>query len=293
MTTRNALTPLVIAGPTASGKSRLAIDLALRHRGEIICADSRQFYAGMAIGTACPNDDDMRRVPHHGYGSVDPSTDKMDAGAFVEFARRTIADVQSRGMRPVLVGGTGLYLRALYYGLGDVPKASPEITLALEARVKRQGLSHLYDELSDVDPESAATIKSNDHYRIIRALEIYAVTGEKPSALRRSFKEGSVTQQAHWLYKKPERTKLVETIAERVVAMFEQGLIDEAVVLRQRLSKDHWALNVMGYQEALMVYDGQISLVDGQKKTATRHRQYAKRQFTWFNKENFYQLVIS
>src|SRR5688572_25955322 len=124
---RSSLTPLVLAGPTASGKSSLALGLAKKHHGEIICADSRQFYARMAIGTARPSDDDMKAVAHHGYGILDPKTDKIDAGFFVDFAKRTIADVQARHKRPILVGGTGLYIRALHYGLRDVPKSQKSI----------------------------------------------------------------------------------------------------------------------------------------------------------------------
>lgn len=293
MTTTFHLIPLVIAGPTASGKSSIALDLAERNDAEIICADSRQLYRGMAIGTACPTDDERARVVHHGYGSIDPAHEKMDAGAFVNFAQRMIHDVTARKKRPILVGGTGLYLRSLYYGLGDVPKTDASITDELYARALREGVAPLFQELAALDPDSVLTIKSTDTYRIVRALEIYAVTGRKPSTVRQSFKEGTSKLRAHWVYKKPDRAALIKRIEDRVAAMFDHGLIDEAKELRARLPQNHWALSVMGYDEALQVLDGKMSLEDAKIKTAIRHRQYAKRQFTWFNKESFYRFVIS
>ncbi len=287
------LMPLVIAGPTASGKSSLALTLAERFRGEIVCADSRQFYAGMSVGTACPSEEDMHRVPHHGYGSLDLLQQKFDAGAFVKFALDTISEVQKRGKRPILVGGTGLYLRSLYYGLGDVPKSDSTIARALQLRAHGEGFYKLYQELLLIDPLSAQTIKSNDSYRIIRALEIFAVTGKQPSSLRQSFQESEPQLKAHWVYKKPSRPELMHKIASRVVEMFNHGLVDEALALRRRLPPDHWALTVMGYHEALQYHDGILSRAHAEEKTAIRHRQYAKRQFTWFNKETFYRFIIS
>lgn len=292
MTYSSHLIPLIIAGPTASGKSSLALKLAEHHDGEIICADSRQFYAGMAIGTACPSQEDQKRIPHHGYGLVDPNTSKVDAGYFVSFAMKTIGEVQGRAKRPIVVGGTGLYLRALCYGLGDVPPSAPKIVEQLHLRCDSEGLPKLYAELMTIDPDAASIIKSSDRYRIIRALEIFAVTGKKPSKLRRSFKEKSPKLKAHWVYKKPDKLWLMDQIKGRVQKMFDSGLVEEALSLRERLPVDHWALTVMGYQEALMYHDGFYSLAEAKERVVIRHRQYAKRQYTWFNSEPFYKFII-
>lgn len=290
---RSSLKPLVLAGPTASGKSSLALRLAQKHNGEIICADSRQFYARMDIGTARPSDDEMKTVIHHGYGILDPKTDRIDAGFFVSFAKRTIADVQSRNKRPILVGGTGLYIRALYYGLRDVPKSEKKIVDDLEKRCDELGVAELYSELHSIDPKTAAAIAKTDRYRIVRALEIFAITKTKPSTLRESFGEGTPQLSAHFVYKKPEKTLLQQKILDRVRVMYSHGLLEEAQALREYLPRDHWALDVMGYREALMLIDNMITREEAIERTFIRHRQYAKRQYTWFNKEPFYRFVIS
>jgi tRNA dimethylallyltransferase len=285
--------PLVIAGPTAGGKSALAMKMAEEHHGEIICADSRQFYAGMSIATACPGEEDMRIVKHHGYGIIDPACEKIDAGFFVNFAHKTIEKIQKRKKRPILVGGTGLYLRALYYGLQDVPKASEQQRNELALRCDREGLWKLYQELLNIDEDVKTTIKPTDRYRILRALEIYYVTGKKPSVLRKSFKNVKPQLHAHWVYKKPLKEILMEKIRQRVDMMFQAGLIDEAKSLRARLSPGHWALTVMGYEEVFLFLDGKLSLDEAKEKIVIRHRQYAKRQYTWFNKESFYRFIIA
>lgn len=289
---RTHLVPLIIAGPTGSGKSALAMQLALRHQGEIICADSRQFYAGMAIGTACPSDEEMRTIPHHGYGIIDPAVTKIDAGFFVHFAQMKINEVQKRYQRPILVGGTGLYLRSLYYGLQDVPKSNKDLAERLSKRCDEEGLLSLFRELKQVDEDAAKAISSSDRYRILRALEIYYSTGHKPSLLRQSFKQKQPQLTAHWVYKKPDKSLLMNKLKTRVEDMFNAGLIEEAKELRKKLPDKHWVFKMMGYQEALAFLDKKLSLEEAKEKTLIRHRQYAKRQYTWFNKENFYRWFI-
>lgn len=288
---KSPLLPLIIAGPTASKKSKLAMYLAERHRGEIICADSRQFYAGMSIGTAAPNSNDLKRVVHHGYGTIDPAHTKIDAGFFVRFAEDVIKEVQSRNKRPILVGGTGLYLRALRFGFINIPSSNRHITEEIERRGEKIGLDGLYEELKRIDQQSADTIKPTDRYRIVRALEIYAITKQKPSVLRQSFSLEEPRLMAHWRYQCPDREQLIKNIEARVEIMFERGLIEEAIALRNRLHPEHWALQIMGYQEALMFVDTKIDLAEAKMRTVIRHRQYAKRQFTWFNKEQFYRRI--
>lgn len=280
--------PIIIAGPTGSGKSALALRLAKKYNGEIICADSRQFYSFMEIGTAAPTKADKGQVPHHGFSCFDPACTKLDAGSFVEYAKKTIAQVQSRGRRPFLVGGTGLYLRALRYGLGDVPKASREIALNLEKRCDEEGLASLYSELVALDPQSGKFIEANDRYRIIRALEIYENSGQTPSSCRQSFKNGTAKLKAHWLLLKPERSYLQERLKSRVKKMFEQGLVNETKALLLGFGPNHWSLQVMGYFEASQYLREEISLEQAMERVLIRHRQYAKRQLSWFNKEDFY-----
>jgi len=287
---RSNLRPLIIAGPTASGKSSLALRLALRHKGEIICADSRQFYAGMAIGTCCPSEKDLAIVPHHGYGILDPKSEKMDAGFFVQYARQKISEIQKRGNRPILVGGTGLYLRALYYGLSAPPR-DKIISASLLSRLHQYGSHHLYSELQKIDPLSARMIKAQDSYRIIRALEIFQVSGVAPTNLRHSFSTDKPQLLAHWIYKKPDKTELLKKIESRVTSIYAQGLINEAIKLRENLPDSHWALTVMGYQEALRFLAHECTLQEAIEKTFIRHRQYAKRQYVWFNKECFYRMI--
>ncbi|MCA9507150.1 MAG: tRNA (adenosine(37)-N6)-dimethylallyltransferase MiaA [Myxococcales bacterium] len=284
--------PIIIAGPTGSGKSALALKWAKKYGGEIICADSRQFYQHMHIGTASPSKKECEEVPHHGFNCVDPSTTKVDAGYFVAFAKKTINEIQERGMRPIIVGGTGLYLRALRYGTGDVPKSNPQIVQELEEECDRIGLDKLYQELIRIDKNSAEFIRAQDRYRIIRALEIYRQTGKAPSKIRQSFYEKKTQLKARWIMKFCVRDKLLEKLKSRVERMFDEGLLNEAKALRNIVGVEHWALNVMGYHEALLVIDNKISLEEAQERVFIRHRQYSKQQTTWFKKEQFYRWHI-
>jgi tRNA dimethylallyltransferase len=285
--------PLVIAGPTASHKSALAMILARKHRGEIICADSRQFYGGMAIGTACPSKKEMDSVPHHGYGILDPLTQRIDAGFFIQFALQKICEIKARSNRPILVGGTGLYLRALYYGLVDVPPANDKIKKNLARLAEERGTKELYQQLMMVDKETALAINVKDNYRIMRALEIFLTTNQRPSELRKSFKNKNPQILAHWIYKKPDKKALQKNIEKRVKKMFSNGIVEETQQLKMNLPQGHWALDVMGYRETSQFLDNKISLEEAMKNTFIRHRQYAKRQYTWFDKESFYRFIVS
>lgn len=286
---RPSLTPIILAGPTGIGKSSLAMAWARRFNGEIVCADSRQFYDFMAIGCAAPSAKDMREIPHHGFLMFDPRTQKMDAGSFVEFAHKTMADIQSRGKRPILVGGTGLYLRALAFGLNDVPKGDLNLRAQLEDECQKLGVPALYERLQNVDPETAKAILPNDRQRIVRALEIFSITGHKPSLLRQSFSgKSEVVLKAHWYLLKMPREQLLKNIEIRVESMFQAGLVDEAIALRNLLPPGHWALEVMGFKEALMAADSGIDIKKAIELVIIRHRQYAKRQCAWFNREAFY-----
>ncbi len=289
---RSPLSPIIIAGATGSGKSALAIKLAKKHRGEIICADSRQFYRFMRIGTASPSDDDLKSIPHHGFNTFDPRSKKIDAGFFVDFAKKTIAEIQERQQRPILVGGTGLYLRALRYGLDDVPMSKPELVKELEEECDKKGLLALYEELKNIDPESALFIKANDRYRIVRALEIYRQTKQIPSKIRQSFRKSIPKIRAHWILKNTPREALLHKLKTRVDAMFDEGLLEETKALRALVPAEHWSLHVMGYHEALLVLDNKLTLEEAKERVFIRHRQYAKQQNKWFKNESFYRWKI-
>lgn len=280
------VSPIVVGGPTGSGKSDYALRLAEEIGGEIICADSRQVYAGMCIGTASPGDAERVRVRHHNYNWIEPS-DSYDAARFVSDTDRVVAEVASRGRVPILVGGTGLYLRCWRFGLSDVPQSDPDVRAALRQRVESEGLDVLYAELQNKDPESAQAIYANDEFRIVRALEIFAMTGQKASAMRKSHSQ-SPRQEASWYLLTMERETLNTRLLERTKHMFEQGLIDEALALRMRFPKSP-LLKTIGYEEALACADGTMSQDEAITLTHIRTRQYAKQQTTWFSKEGWWQ----
>lgn len=280
--------PLIIAGSTGSGKSALALRLALKFNGEIICADSRQFYSHMCIGTASPSAHERALVPHHGFNIVDPRQRKIDAGFFVSFAHDAIVSCQKRGKRPIVVGGTGLYLRALRYGLHDVPQSDKAVLARLEEECETRGLHQLYEELALVDPASVQLILPQDRYRIVRALEIYRKTGLPPSALRKSFSARKSLIKAHWLLKLAPPDSFEERLKERVISMLDEGLVEEACQLRALLPEGHWALKVMGYEEALAFNDGLLDKAMLIEKIFIRHRQYARRQRKWFRNEGYH-----
>lgn len=282
---------LVIAGPTASGKSALAMEIALANRGEIICADSRQVYAGMRIGTAGPTDDEMLQVPHHGFHTQDP-LETLDAGLFLQQTDRYVADVQKRGNLPILVGGTGLYLRSYRYGLTDVPPKDPVFRASLQQEAQEQGLHVLHQRLQTLDNASALAISPQDEVRIIRALEIIQLTGKRPSELRQSHNYEQVPRiDAQWVLLWPDRELLMQKIALRAQHMFEEGLVEETLLLRDHLGEEHPLMQTMGYQEALLLAQGTYTYAQALEAVVIRQRQYAKRQLTWFKKEPWWQHI--
>ncbi len=282
------LRPLIIAGATGSGKSKLALKLALKFNGEIVCADSRQCYKYMAIGSAAPSLQELALVPHHGYGILDPCIQKMDVGFFINFTNQIIKDIQARKKRAIIVGGTGLYLRALRYGIIDLPQKDETLRLKLDMECENFGLKAMYEKLYLIDAESAKNIMPTDKFRILRALEIFLLTQKKPSNLRTNFSETQVKLKAHWFLLKTDKINLYQNLEKRIITMFDSGFLEEAVSLRKRLPTNHWALNTMGFREALLYADKKISFEQALNLILISHRQYAKRQATWFKKENFY-----
>jgi tRNA dimethylallyltransferase len=280
-----AVAPLrVIAGPTASGKTALAVRVAQALGAEIVSADSQQVYRHFDVGTAKPSEAELAAVPHHLVSFVDPQ-DVYSAARFQADADRAIADIRGRGKPVVVVGGTGLYLRVLLRGVMEAPSANPAFRAELEARAAREGREALHRELAQVDPVAAASIQPTDLIRITRALEIHAATGRPASALRTEHAFAEARHVHRLFVLQPDRAALYEAINARTRAIYAAGLVEETRQLVARGYRDAAPMRSVGYAEALQVVDGTLSLERAVELTAQSTRKYAKRQFTWFKKE--------
>ena len=271
---------LVLAGPTASGKSAIALALAGHIEIEIISVDSAQVYRGMDIGTAKPSPAERARVPHHLIDILDP-TQRYSAARFAGDAARLIADINRRGRVAVLVGGTMLYLKALFDGLDDLPEADPPLRAALDARAVAEGWPALHAELARVDAATAARLAPHDAQRIQRALEVWHLTGQPLSQMQGQRAQPGLALPLITL-EPLDRGWLHARIAERFDQMLQRGLLDEVRALRSR-GDLHAALPSMrcvGYRQAWQALDsGQIEGLRERGIAATR--QLAKRQLTW------------
>lgn len=278
--------PLVaVLGPTASGKTALAVHLALIFDGEIVNFDSLQLYRGMEIGTAKPGPEERRGVPHHLLDLLDPP-DVFNAGAWAELARPVIQAISDRGRLPVLVGGTGFYLRALLDGLSDGPPRCDELRKRLLDRQSRRPGS-LHRILSRLDPDTAARIHPNDVNKTVRALEICLLAGRPATEL---FKQQGKAKLAEYRALKlcllPDRAALRERIEMRCRRMFDAGLVDEVrSLLDSGVPRDAKAFESIGYRQALDVVEGRATVAEAMEATRIATSQYAKRQCTWFRKE--------
>lgn len=271
---------LVIAGPTASGKTRLAIELAERFGAEIISADSQQVYRHFDIGTAKPSVAELRRVPHHLISCVEP-TDAFNAVRYQTMADAVIADLRARGRRVVLVGGTGLYIRILLHGVVPAPGSDD----ALRAELSRLDDDALHARLREVDPVSAARLPPRDRVRLIRAIEIFTLTGEPASTHRERHSFQSARHPYQLWVLDPPRDALYAAINARTKTMFEAGLIDETRRLVAAGYRNAAPMIAVGYAQALAVVDGRMTEADAITDVAQKTRHYAKRQWTWFRKE--------
>lgn len=284
------LRPLILAGPTGSGKSAVALELARLLDGEIICADSRQVYDRMRIVSAGPSDAELAAVPHVGYHVVDP-LETYDAGRFVREADERMQAAQRRGRVPIFVGGTGMYLRSWRFGLEDVPDKDDAVRAKLTADLESEGLASLFARLQAIDPVTAERIGPTDPHRTIRALEVHAVTGVPASETRRSFFSQPARFAADWVLMEAPQPWLSDRIAKRAKKMFDAGLVDEAVALRAYVGEGHRLLKTMGTEEALMVADREQAQEAALKAVHIRTRQYARRQRIWFRKEDWWTRV--
>jgi tRNA dimethylallyltransferase len=279
---------LVVAGPTASGKTALVLRLAEELGGEIVSCDSVAVYRLMEIGTAKPNLGERQRVPHHCIDIYWPD-EACTAGDYARAAREAIAGIRERGRLPIVAGGTGLYLRALLEGLAPAPKRDDALRNRLRARVEKRGSAWLHRVLQRLDPRAAALIHANDVPKLIRSIEVTLAARqaqtEQWQAGRDALRGYRVLQMGLApTTSKAIRERLYARINDRAAAMFERGLIAETEMLRERYGDACRTLGALGYAQAMAVLRGESSLDAAIAAAQQGHRNYAKRQGTWFRR---------
>jgi tRNA dimethylallyltransferase len=271
----------LIMGPTASGKSALASALAERIGGEIVNADSMQVYRDFRILTARPTLEEEAQTPHHLYGHVD-AAERYSAGRWLTDALATIAQIRARNKTPILVGGTGLYFKALTQGLAEMPSADPETRAALNERAAKEGAPALHAELARLDPQTAARLEPNDAPRIIRAIEVFDASGESITALQANTKPALAPDEWRGLALTPDREALYAAINARFDKMLEQGALEEVRAFAARnLDPTLPATKAHGAPALSAHLRGEISLQAATEIGQRDTRRYAKRQFTW------------
>lgn len=276
------MTPiLIVIGPTASGKSAVALELARRFRGEIVSADSAQVYRGMNIGTAKPDAATRAQVPHHLLDLIDP-TEAYSAARFRTDAEAAIAGIRARGRVPIVAGGTMLYVKALREGLSALPQADPALRAEIDARAARSGWPALHAELARIDAATAARLAPTDAQRIQRALEVHALTGRALSSLQGA-RTAPSDRTVVVALAPADRARLHAAIARRFDAMLAAGLLDEVAALRTRFGLDARmpSMRAVGYRQVLEHLEGRTDFATMCERALAATRQLAKRQFTW------------
>jgi tRNA dimethylallyltransferase len=277
---------VLIAGPTASGKSRLALELARQHNGVVINADSMQVYGELRILTARPTPADEESVPHRLYGHV-PASTRYSVGRWLDDVAGALDAAREEGRLPILVGGTGLYFKALTDGLAAVPAIPADIREAVLRNSEGEASDTLHRRLGEVDPEDAARIRPSDRSRIVRAMEVFEATGRSLAAWRARPADPVLDfSTAEGLVLDPDRARLHERIAKRAEAMIHDGAMAEAEALAKLgLSPDLPAMKAIGVRELLEHIAGKTSLDEALAGMKTETRRYAKRQLTWFRNQ--------
>lgn len=290
---------VVICGPTGTGKTSIGIELAKEFGGEIVSADSGAVYKGLDIGTAKPSKEERVQAPHHLIDIIEPN-ESFDAARFASLADETIVDIAGRGKLPIIVGGTGLYIKALIQGLAEAPSRDDVYRKELEVIRKEKGTPYLYKILSEKDPKTALKLKANDSTRVIRALEVFHSTGRSISEIHKEHKFKERRYEALKIGITLPREELYKKLEERVDSMIKAGLEDEVRRLVDRYGSDAQALKAVGYREICDVIAsgakqspetnclqgiatsacGGLAMTKALIKRNTRH--YAKRQLTWF-----------
>jgi tRNA dimethylallyltransferase len=279
-----AIPAVLLMGPTAAGKSALALALAERLGGEIVSVDSAQVYRGLDVGTAKPDAATRARIPHHLIDILDP-TEAYSAARFAHEALTAIADIRKRGHVPIVAGGTMLYFKALSEGLSALPAANAKLRAEIDARAARESWPALHAELARVDPPTAARLQPTDAQRIQRALEVWRLAGVPLSALqgRRAVPAVALGATLRVALVPSDRERLHEAIARRFDTMLASGLVDELRALRRRyaLSPEMPSMRCVGYRQAWEYLDGRIDAQSLRTRGIAATRQLAKRQFTW------------
>jgi len=277
---------LVVGGPTASGKTKLAVDLARALGGEIICADSMQVYKGMEIATAAPTQEEREGIPHHLFGFLEPD-ESFSVAEYTRLAGAAIEEVAGRGALPILCGGTGLYISCLVNGieLCHTSGENADMWARLREIAAQKGPDHLWDMLNSVDPELAANLHPNNLGRVIRAIEVYEETGLPMSEWqRRSKLKESPYNVCFLALRYADRQLLYKRIDRRAQLMLEQGLLDEVKTMAAR-GITGTAMQAIGHKEFAAHLNGEQTQTEAVQTLKTRTRQYAKRQLTWLRRD--------
>jgi tRNA dimethylallyltransferase len=280
-TVQNETPLIVVAGPTASGKTALAIHLAEAVDGEIVSCDSVAVYRLMELGTAKPSAAERARVPHHCLDLYWPDQ-ACTAGDYARHARAAIAGIRERGRIPIVAGGTGLYLRALLEGLAPAPPRDEALREELRARAVAEGSVALHQQLQALDPRAASLIHANDVPKLIRSIEVSLAAGRPQTEQWQTERDPLVGYRVLQIGLTPPRALLYERIDVRCKAMFEDGLVAETEMLGQRFGSDCRALTSLGYAQAMAALRGEMTVEAAVAAAQQGHRNYAKRQLTWF-----------
>jgi tRNA dimethylallyltransferase len=272
---------IAVVGPTAAGKSALALRLAEGHGGEIVSCDSLQVYRGLDIGSAKAGPDERRRVPHHLLDVVEPDR-HFSAADYARLARAALDEIAGRGAPPIVAGGTGLYLRALLGGLFEGPSRDPALRLRLEGLARRFGDARLHRLLSQVDAPAAARTAARDRVRVVRALEVYWTSGRTITEHQREPLQPLQGYDVRIVGLAPARDALLQAVERRTAAMLEQGLLEEVRGLVERHGAGLRPLQAIGYRQAVAVLQGRMDLAQAQRDMVKATMRYAKRQMTWF-----------
>ena len=274
---------IVVVGPTAAGKTALGIKLAEHFNGEVVSADSMQVYKNMPIASAAVTKEEMGDIPHHLVGILEP-TEKFSVAEFIKLAQNAISDIVNRGKMPIIVGGTGLYIDSLINGIDFLQEDCSKVREQLEKRAEQEGIEALFDELKGIDPKAAEKLHLNDKKRIIRALEVYYIHGKTMTELNFDSKKNGAKYEPLFIgITYFDRELLYERINRRVDIMLKNGLLDEAKAAYLG-NAGKTAVQAIGHKELFPYFEGEKTLDEALETLKAETRRYAKRQLTWFRR---------